>query len=393
MRIVYHHRTQGRGVEAVHIRGIVNALRARGHEVDVLSPPGCDPFQEQQRAAAAQGAPARHPIWRRISAHAPELLFEMLEMAYNGLAAARLIGTPRPDLIYERYFVFSLAAAAVARLRGCRIIYEINDSSFLKQRVRKLLLVRLARAIERRVLKRADLVIAVSRNMATTLEQVVGIDRARILVLPNAIEEDAVVPRASMRHAVGQEIVIGFVGLFVPWHGLNLLLDAVGDLTAAGTPVRLLLVGDGPVRGELEQRAVALGIADRLTITGTVPHHEVKNWLQKIDVAVLADSNEYGSPMKIFEYMAAARPIVAPDYGPVVEVLRDGDNGLVFPRRNGEGLRAALKRLADDPALRERLGESARETVLREHTWIRNAERLEQAVGIAPGAAAHPSRV
>jgi glycosyltransferase involved in cell wall biosynthesis len=111
-----------------------------------------------------------------------------------------------------------------------------------------------------------------------------------------------------------------------------------------------------------------------------MPHAEVRSWLSKMHVAVLADSNEYGSPMKIFEYMAAGKAIVAPDYGPVLEVLQDGVNGLVFPRRDVPALRDALARLAADAALRQRLAEHARTSVLARHTWRRNAERLEAAL-------------
>ena len=135
------------------------------------------------------------------------------------------------------------------------------------------------------------------------------------------------------------------------------------------------------MRPDIEQQAARLGVRDRLTVTGLIPHEDVPAWLARIDIAVLADSNDYGSPMKIFEYMAAGKAIVAPDYGPVLEVLQNGSTGVVFPRGDVGALQEALSELVADPALRRRLGENARVSVLREHTWARNAERLEAALG------------
>lgn len=378
MRVLYHHRTQGRGVEAVHIRGLVRALRRRGHLVKILSPPGCDPFKDVGSRKAQSNS---KPLWNLISAKVPELVFELLELCYNFYAVINLGLAARSYIIYERYFLFSITACVVARLRDCRLIYEINDSSFLERRVRKLVLVGLARAIERWVLTRADLVVAVSASMASTLEKLVGVNPRKILVLPNAVESAAVVE--SIQPATGSgsgEVVVGFVGLFVPWHGLDLLLDAMADLIGTGAKARILLVGDGPVRFEVERRAAQLGLTDRITVTGTVPHSEVPAWIDRMDVAVLPDSNDYGSPMKIFEYMARGRAVVAPDYGPVLEVLRDGSNGVIFPRRDSAALRNALAKLIGNPELRLRLGENAREYVLHHHTWDRKAEMFENAV-------------
>ncbi len=346
----------------------------------MLSPLGCNPFVDRDSNTQRS---ARNPIWRFISTYCPEFIFELIELLYNAYAFTKLIFARRPEVIYERYFIFSIASRLIASLRRCPLVYEINDSSFLQQRVRQLVFVTLARAMERWVLSRADLVVVVSHSLATMLQQSVGVDPKRILVLPNAVERDMVVertePAQANKHA-GDAVVIGFVGLFVPWHGLDLLIDTMAELSRIGIRAHLLLVGDGPVRVEVEWRAKQVGLRDRFTITGTVPHSEVRAWLSRMDVAVLPDSNEYGSPMKIFEYMAAGRAIVAPDYDPVLEVLEHGTNGLTFPRRNRAALRNALAQLSEDSELRLRLGENARRHVLRHHTWDINAERLETAL-------------
>jgi glycosyltransferase involved in cell wall biosynthesis len=378
MRFVYHHRThRSHGAEAVHIRGLVIALREKGHEVEVVSPPGCDPFAEQ-----GQGKPqsAKHPLWRFTTTYSPQIVFELLEIAYNLYAFLRLAGVQRPDVIYERYFVFSMAAGLIARLRRCQVVYEVNDSSYLTHRVRGMTLVGLARSIERRVLRRADIVVVISRAMADIMVRDLGVEPGKVLILPNAVHQSTVAERAPAPSASADGVVIGCVGFFVPWHGLELLVEAVAELRRTAPQVRLLLIGDGPVRPDVERRAAELGVTDLLTITGTVRHEEVRGWLNRVDIAVLADSNDYGSPMKIFEYMAAAKPIVAPDYGPVVEVLEHGSTGMIFQRRTVSALAGALEQLVRNQPLRQQLGENARQAVLREHTWTRNAEKLEQAL-------------
>ena len=160
---------------------------------------------------------ARNPLWRFLTSHCPQILFELLEIAYNGFAVMQLISARRPDVIYERYFVFSVAAGLVARLRGCRVAYEVNDSSFLKQRVRGLALVPLARTIERRVLNRADLVVVISRAMGDILERNAGISPEKILVLPNAVHGSSVVDTVSAATVGAADgVTIGCVGFFVP---------------------------------------------------------------------------------------------------------------------------------------------------------------------------------
>lgn len=156
-------------------------------------------------------------------------------------------------------------------------------------------------------------------------------------------------------------------------------LDRVIDLLAKeeGVQRHLLLVGDGPARESLEQHAEKLGISDRVTITGVVERNQVADYVAAFDVALQPDVVEYASPLKLFEYLALGRAIVAPDTANIREVLVHEANALLFDADNLAAFPEAVERFCHDDTLRQRLGEKARETISeRGFTWDNNAQRV-----------------
>src|SRR5690606_27613788 len=117
----------------------------------------------------------------------------------------------------------------------------------------------------------------------------------------------------------------GFSGILRPWHGLELLLEAFARLAAGDPRLHLLIVGDGPIRGELDAAIAARQLQDRVTITGRVPHAEVRDYVALMDVAVSPRATFYASPMKVLEYMAMGKAIVAPAMDNLRDILTDGD--------------------------------------------------------------------
>lgn len=188
----------------------------------------------------------------------------------------------------------------------------------------------------------------------------------KIQVVPNGVDARAFDRRngSGWRHDLGVEdaVVVGFLGSFQPWHRLDLLVEALARMPAEPR-LCLLLVGDGPEREPLLARAVRLGVADRVRATGAIPTRQVPQILAACDIGVLPGSNSYGQPMKLVEYAAAGIPCVAPDLPPVREVVEADVTGLTFGPGDAGGLATALARLAEDPALRRRLGDAARAAV------------------------------
>ena len=188
---------------------------------------------------------------------------------------------------------------------------------------------------------------------------------------------------------------VGFVGSFKPWHGLGHLIKAAARVADRGIPVRLELMGEGPERVRLEEQVRALGLAAHVRFLGAHPHEQVPAFLQSLDIAVApAPSSEdfYFSPLKLFEYAAAGRAIIAPAAGQVPEWFEHGVDAWLVPPGDASALADAIERLGEDPSLRSRLGASARARAAREFDWSRVADRIlawirePEVVGSATGA-------
>jgi len=378
VHILYHHRTAGDRVEAVHIMGMVRALRELGHTVSICSPPGCDPERRQAAARGPQAVdgPLRRAL-KRFARKAPPLVFELLELAYNAWSLGamwRLARQQRPDMIYERMTANSVVPTCLARRWGIPIVQEVNVTTQIG-RLRPLVLRDLTQRLERWTVRQAALLITVSEEFRRLLLED-GFPADRTAVCQNAIDPTEFDPDGIAPAERPGELVIGYVGAFVPYHGLDMLVEAAGELADEYPEARWLLVGDGVERPRIEALLEANGLRQRFALPGRVRHDMVPSYIMAMDVAVLPNSETYNSPMKLFEYMSMRKPVVAPRVPAIAEVIADGQNGLLFEPGRTPSFCAALRRALNDSSLRERIGGAARRSVLRNHTWRRNAERM-----------------
>jgi glycosyltransferase involved in cell wall biosynthesis len=367
MRILYSHRIQSHDGMGVHIEAMVAALRAAGHEVCVVGPPAYN-------AVALGGESATLARIRRLL---PGALGEVAEMAYGLISTARLARAARafrPDVVYERANLFHVAGSWTAWRRGVPLLLEVN-APLAEERIRfgRLRLKRLARAAERFVWRCADVVLPVTEVLAGHVTAA-GVPRTRIAVVPNGIDfEDFV---ESSAKAASETVRLGFVGFVRHWHGLDRVLR--GLAAWQGSPrLELTVVGEGPARGGLESLAAELGLTDRVRFTGLATREEIPRLVAGFDIALQPASVPYASPLKLFEYMAAGKAIIAPDQPNIREVLEHGRTALLFDAANPDSMWQSLETLARDWALRARLGAAAREEVVRrDFTWAGNARRV-----------------
>jgi glycosyltransferase involved in cell wall biosynthesis len=382
MNVLYHHRTRGEDVEGVHIRGIVHALRALGHQVDVVSPPGVDVDREKPQKAATAAPKKRASPWSLVSKKAPELMFEAAEMAYNAYAAPALAARlARTDyrLLYERYALFSVAGVLTAERRGLPFILEVNDSAVVS-RIRPLKLQAAARRIERFVWNRADAIVTITGYFRDLIVEA-GVPPERVHVIPNAVDSAAFADPPdgrAVREKLGLagKVTIGYVGAINFWRRVDLLIEAFAELAPKHPDAHLVLIGEGPDRQAVADSARAAGLQDRVHLPGKVPHAEIPAHLAALDITVIPHSNTYGSPMKLFEYMAAGRVVVAPWLPPIVEVIGDDDGGVLYAPLDRSALVRALDGLLADPARRIALGARAREKALAGYVWQRHAQTI-----------------
>ena len=373
MKILYHHRIKSRDGQYIHIRALIDALRRQGHEVDEVG----------LTAGEAETLKEESRFWEGFARVIPDWLLEILRYVYSLPGAlwlwARILRN-RPDLIYERYALGNFAGVLAARWSGVPLFLEVNSPLAREMDATgDLRFPGLAQWAEDRILDAATLVLVVSH----VLERIYverGHDPEHIEVTPNGIipSQWAAGDGAGIRerYGLGDAVVVGFVGFYRQWHRLdrilNLMSGALEDLE-----FKLLLVGDGPVRGELEADVARMGLADRVVFTGVVDHGEVPDHLAAFDVALQPEVTAYASPLKLFEYMAAGKAVVAPRRENITAIVKDGGACLLFDPESDDELGRALRRLVEDGDLRTRLGEEARRTVLDGgYTWDGNAERV-----------------
>ena len=369
MKILYSHRIQSRDGQGVHLQALVDALRADGHEVRVVGPSAFD------RAGLGGESRAVALLRRWLPAAAAEIA----EFGYGLPAYRRLERAARefqPDVIYERYNLFYLSGAFLARRLNLPFLVEVN-APLAEERTRfgNLRLRRLARWSEAFVWRRADRVLPVTEVLAGHVAAT-GVSRERIEVIPNGIHPEEFPPPAEDAPADKPELTLGFVGFVREWHGLDAVVRSIAAWR--GSPrLNLLVVGEGPARAGLERLAAELGVADRVRFTGLVGRDAIPGMVASFDIALQPASVPYASPLKVFEYMAAGRAIIAPDQPNLREVLEDDRTALLFDPSVDGALWNAVTRLATDPSLRARLGAAARaELLARDLTWAGNARRV-----------------
>ena len=362
MRILYSHRIQSRDGQAVHVEEMIAAFREAGHEVRVVGPSFYD-------AAEFGGGSRRLERLRRLL---PGALGEFAELGYNFLSARRLakaFSEFQPDLVYERYNLFHLAGAFLARRHGALLFLEVN-SPLAAERARHggLRLRALAHAVERATWRSARRVLPVTEALGRIVAEA-GVDPARITAIPNAI----VPARFAAPTVRGEPPVLGFVGFVRDWHGLDGVLDA---MAADPLPLHLMVVGDGPARPALEAQAKTLKLGERVRFLGLVAHGEVPALVCGFSIALQPRVTDYASPLKVFDYMAGGCAIVAPDQPNIREILTHEATALLFDPESSGAMWNSVRRLAADPALRARLGAAARETAFSRHSWAGNARRI-----------------
>lgn len=380
--ILYHHRTRGRKVEGVHIRSIAGQLRHLGCRVAILSPPGVDPEAPEANpgsSPAGVSGPAR--MLSFFADRAPEFVFELAELAYNLVTFWRVrkyIRREKPRWIYERYSLFLFSTVWLGRRYGIPVVLEVSDSA-VRPRVRSLVLRRLARRIEKWVFNHCDGLVFVSDAFRQQVLAVHG-SIARSIVSPNAADTTRFDPSRYSREAEKAALglsgrrVCGYLGAFIEWHGIHHFVERIAPRLMADDAPGLLLVGDGNTRARSEESLACSGALGRAVFAGNVPHDEVPRYLAAMDYSVLPDSNTYGSPVKLFELMAMGVPVVAPDYGPVREVIKDGRTGWLFPAGD---IDACIERvLSLDQEEVRRVGENAREYIVSCRQWRHNAGQL-----------------
>ncbi len=382
MKIIYHHRTRSTDAQRIHILEIAAAFEELGHRVQIVSlvPTGtaqCDASRD-----------AGNPLWQRLARSIP-FAYEIVQLGYNLLGIPMLLEKvlrERTGFIYERYSLFNFTGVAVARMCRIPIILEVNSPFALEQvRDKDIRLHRFAQWTEKVICNLATHVIVVSTPLRRIMEHA-GVKPEKIQVMTNGVRLDHFQPQLMAgitRQSLGiqnGETVIGFVGWFRKWHGLENLLQAFVESGLSGR-AKVMLIGDGQAMPDLQRYVKDHRMEGDVIFTGPLPHAQVPAYVSLIDIAVQPAANEYCCPMKILEYMALGKPIVAPRQENIQDLLRGEEEAQYFTPGDVESLAGALKALVEDPGRARRMGERARRAITeRGFLWRENAARVARMI-------------
>jgi len=371
--ILYHHRTQGVDAQGIHVREMCRAFERLGFTVIKIS----------LHADEQVGKASRSGFVSLLAARLPRLAYEMLELGYNLVGVTRLVAAValhRPRFIYERYCLFNVSGALASKLTGTPLAQEVNSPLAHEKSLHGgLVLKTLAQRMETFIVQSAHTTFAVSGVLKSMLVAQ-GALGDHITVMPNGVNPDEYrdIP-PSGRDAPGGAggIVIGFTGWFRPWHGLAEMTRALDDHGIFQAGGRLLLVGDGPARPDIERVVRERSLAGHITITGPADRAQLLAHLGRMEIALQPAATAYASPMKLFEYLAAGKAVVAPDQANIREVVRHGEQALLFPPGDFAACAEAVSLLMADRELRQKLGEAGRRSIAANgRTWDANAARV-----------------
>ncbi len=377
----------GRKGCSIHVQEVVRALLARDARVELFTtrpegqpPPGL----EACHLHALPGPPPGNAAER-----------EQAALAANAAVLKTLEEAGPFDMVYERYSLWSTAGIDYARARGIPALLEVNAPLIEEQATHRQLHDRAgAWRVAARVFAGATALLAVSHEVAAYLRGFAGTE-GRVHLVPNGVDPVRFPePLAPALPGPPGSFTVGFLGTLKPWHGLATLVEAFARLRQVHPESRLLIVGDGPERERLEDDLTHRGLRDAAFLSGGADPTMVPGLLASMDVAVApypALKRFYFSPLKVYEYMAAGRAVVASRIGQLAELIEHGRTGLLYPAGDAAALAEALAGLQREPGLRGRLGHAARNYVLRHCTWDAVAGRILGLAAARPDAHLLPS--
>ena len=321
---------------------------------------------------------------------------DVMSIAFNENIEKTLAKYNNQDIsfVYQRSALNAYAGVEFALKKKIPYVLEYNGSEIWIAKHwgnRDILGLALSEKIEKLTFEKATLITCVSKPLKQQLIEM-GIDERKIIVTPNGVNTDMYNPGidgSEIRKKYGipeSDVVIGFIGTFGAWHGAEILAEAYGRLAEEQPGIHLLMIGDGLKMPEVREIIKKHHVEDSTTLTGMVPQTEGAKYLAACDVLVSPTIMNpdgtpfFGSPTKMFEYMAMGKAIIASDMDQMAEILDNRKSALLTAPGDIKALINALSELTDNKSLREKLGERAREVVCREYTWEKHVKKIYQAL-------------
>jgi glycosyltransferase involved in cell wall biosynthesis len=367
---------------ATHINEMIEAFRTLGHEVLLV-------IMGDNSGVGSEVGGQESAVKSVMKRLIPKLLWESLKDVklkrfdkYAEKILAQNVAEFKPDVIYERANYMQVSGVKTAKKFGIRHILEVN-SPYPEERIvlqGRTLLMKQAERAEKIQCETTDRIVVVSSALRDHFIRKYALPKTKFLITPNAINLENVTLNPVREKELNEqfkpngELIVGFVGSFFRWHGIDMLIEAFGTISESYPKAKLIIIGTGEIEQELKDLAKKYS-QDKIIFTGRVDRSEIFDYINLFDIAVMANSNWYGSPVKIFEYGVLKKAIIAPDYAPLRDVMTNETDGILI-QPTVENLTLAISRLLNDSELRTKIGNNFYKKVNSNHLWSKNAEEI-----------------
>jgi len=367
----------------IHITEIINAFKKLGYEVLEVS------LVKNNSIKKSEGKEGR--FWEIISLLIPKLLYEVMEIVYNVYGYLKLkkaIKSFQPNFIYERYSSFNFCGVLVAKHTHTKICLEVNAPLHMEKiKYEKLFFKKLSKNIENWVCNNATACIVVSSPLKKILIDQ-GVRAEKLTVVSNGINPDHFkkVAKNNIREKYDipeKAVIIGVVAWFRKWHGLDRLIKMCYEESLFQCKkVYLLVVGDGPAIPECKDY-VKQKLIDRYVIfAGAKERSEIPEYIDAFDIALQPRVTSYACPMKIIEYLAMGKVIIAPDQENIRDILIDQENAILFDPGDMCDLNIKIQSIINKSEFKKELSKNALETIIgKKLIWTENAGKAISLIG------------
>ncbi len=368
MRVTFFHYLYDSPGSVIQVHEFAQAFRELGHEISVHGMDANPVSENSSRKKWKQGLGAWLHEFNSLWKNAGYLKRER-----------EIVRREKPDVILTRYKLYHISSLKLARESHIPLVTWMHALALHEHRHYENHFFRipgLGEKTEKEMIQGSDRVIVVSEELKQYLSNGT-LPSSHFKVVSNGVDAKKFKPSENnhgvrSKFPVKDAVVLGFVGSFSPWHGIQTLKSWIPYVLTSFPQACFLLIGDGPLRKELEKN-------DRVVLTGQIEHSQVAASIQAMDICLLPyeqTESFYFSPLKLFEYMACAKSVLARGIGQIQKVMEDGQSGMLYETM--EEAQEKLKMLIENSDVRKRLGENARRKILESYTWRHTAQAVEE---------------
>lgn len=301
--------------------------------------------------------------------------------AINARRAWRKLGS-QVEWVYE-YNAALANLGWIFKHHGIPWIVETHRPLFYEADAERqnVVLKKLARQMELNAYRECDLIVTITESLKEILVREGGFPAEKVLVVPSCVDVSTFDPQRCEPKRLFDGFTIGFSGNLYVWQALDFLLEALRDLRQEGLDISLVVVGGGQMLADWRSSSEGLGLSANVKFVGQVSGDEVPNYIAGFDVGysghqTMQIGTMYHSPLKIYEYMAMAKPVIATAFADAKQVIKDGETGYLFQSGDKEDLKAALRKAYSNRILLPDMGRKARELVVANYSWTARVQTM-----------------